>query len=62
VGSHGAFRWVIAVVVVLGVVALLAWRRNSPGVGDRFPDESRGRVTVVVPLESADARGDVHVR
>jgi hypothetical protein len=53
-GSRGALRWVIAVVVVLGVVALLAWRRNSPGVGDRFPDESRGRVTIVVPHETGN--------
>jgi len=56
VGSRGALRWVIAVVVVLGVVALLAWRRNGPGVGDRFPDQSMGRVTIVVPAE-----GEIHV-
>ena len=54
-GSRGALRWVIAIVLVLGVVALLAWRRNGPGVGDRFPDESRGRVTIVIPLENSDA-------
>jgi len=44
---------VIAIVLVLGIVALLAWRRNGPGVGGRFPDESMGRVTVVIPVEDA---------
>jgi len=53
-GSH-VLRWIVAVVVVLGVVALLAWRRNEPGVGDRFPDESMGRMTIVMNLESSDA-------
>jgi len=52
-GSHSAVRWVIAIVLVLGIVAMLAWRRNGPGVGDRFPDESMGRVTVVIPVEDA---------
>jgi len=52
-GSHNAARWVIAVIVVLGIVALLAWRRNGPGVGGRFPKESMGRVTLVIPVEDA---------
>jgi len=52
-GSHSAVRWVIAIVVVLGVIALLAWRRNGPGVGDRFPDESIRRVTLVVPTHDS---------
>jgi hypothetical protein len=47
---------VIAIVVVLGIVAMLAWRRNGPGVGDRFPDESMGRVTIVMPVEVLGAR------
>ena len=41
---------------VLGIVAMLAWRRNGPGVGDRFPDQSMGRVTMVVPLEGSGSR------
>jgi hypothetical protein len=39
-GSRSGFRWVVAIVVVLCVVALIAWRRNGPGVGGRVPDES----------------------
>jgi hypothetical protein len=31
-------RWVIAIIAVLALVALLAWARNDPGVGGRFPD------------------------
>jgi hypothetical protein len=34
----GAGRWLLAAVVVLAVVALLAWARNDPGVGGRIPD------------------------
>ncbi len=34
----GWVRWVVAVIVVAGIVALLAWARNDPGVGGRFPD------------------------
>ena len=36
-GSRAA-RWLLAAVVVLAVVALLAWARNDPGVGGRIPD------------------------
>ena len=35
-GSRHALRWLIAIIVVLCVVALLAWRRNEPRV--RIPD------------------------
>ena len=31
-------RWLIATLVALALVALLAWARGAPGVGDRFPD------------------------
>ena len=55
-GSHNAVRWVIAIALVLGIVAMLAWRWNGPGVGDRFPDQSMGRVTIVAPLEGSGAR------
>jgi len=50
-GRHNAVRWLVAVIAILGVVALLAWRRNGPGVGGRFPDQSMGRVTMVIPVE-----------
>jgi hypothetical protein len=33
-----AGRWLLAAVVVLAVVAMLAWARNDPGVGGRVPD------------------------
>jgi hypothetical protein len=36
--SNNVVRWVIVVVVVVAVVAMLAWRRNEPGVGGRIPD------------------------
>ena len=31
-------RWLIGAIVALGIVALLAWARNNPGVDDRDPD------------------------
>jgi hypothetical protein len=31
-------RWVISAIVVVAIVALLAWARNDPGVGGRTPD------------------------
>jgi hypothetical protein len=34
----GAGRWLLAAVVVLAIVALLAWARNDPCVGGRVPD------------------------
>jgi hypothetical protein len=36
--GSGAGRWLLAAVVVLALVALLAWARNDPGVGGRVPD------------------------
>jgi hypothetical protein len=38
VTRSGAGRWLLAAVVVLAVVAMLAWARNDPGVGGRVPD------------------------
>jgi hypothetical protein len=40
-------RWLIAALAALGVVALLAYVRNDPGVGGRFPDPEDVRVVVV---------------
>jgi hypothetical protein len=31
-------RWLIAAIAVVALVAMLAWVRNDPGVGGRFPD------------------------
>jgi hypothetical protein len=31
-------RWIVAVIAVFGVVALLAWARNDPGIDDRDGD------------------------
>jgi hypothetical protein len=46
-----AGRWVIAAIVVLAIVALLAWARNDPGVGGRIPDpEDAVAVTVSIPV------------
>jgi hypothetical protein len=36
--GSGAGRWLLAAVVVLAIVAMLAWARNDPGVGGRVPD------------------------
>ena len=33
-----ATRWVLGAIVVVAIVALLAWARNDPGVDDRQPD------------------------
>jgi len=52
-GRHNGVRWLVAVIAIVGIVALLAWRRNGPGVGGRFPDQSMGRVTMVIPVEDA---------
>ena len=40
-------RYLIAAVAALGVVALLAFARNDPGVGGRFPDPEDVEVIVV---------------
>jgi hypothetical protein len=53
-GSQNAFRWVIAILIVLCVVALLAWRRNGPGVGGRVPDKDDAMeqvTTGVIPVD-----------
>lgn len=39
-------RWLIAGLAVLGVVAMLAYVRNDPGVGGRYPDPEDVRVVV----------------
>jgi hypothetical protein len=44
--SH-VVRWVIAIVASLGIVALLAWDRNDPGVGGRVPDKDTAVVILV---------------
>jgi hypothetical protein len=46
--SRDIIRWVIAALAALGVVAMLAWLRNDPGVGGRVPDPKDVRVVVVV--------------
>jgi hypothetical protein len=46
--SNNAVRWVIAVIVALGIVALLAWRRGDPGVGERIPDPEDATAVVLV--------------
>ena len=50
-------RWVIAALAALAVVALLAYARNDPGVGGRFPDPEDVR-TVVVVVDSGGQDGD----
>ena len=46
-GSSDVGRWLIAALAALGVVAMLAYVRNDPGVGKRFPDPEDVRVVVV---------------
>jgi hypothetical protein len=46
-------RWVIVALATVGVVAMLAWARNDPGVGGRFPDPEEVRVVVVVDADEA---------
>jgi hypothetical protein len=46
-------RWIVAAIAVFGVVALLAWARNDPGVGGREPDPPQD--TEVVADEDAVA-------
>jgi hypothetical protein len=46
--ESGVFRWVIAAVVVVGIVCMLAYRRNDPGVGGRVPDPEDVVAVVVV--------------
>jgi hypothetical protein len=47
-----AGRWLVGAIVVLAVIALLAWARNDPGVGGRQPDPP---TVVVVPVPATDA-------
>jgi hypothetical protein len=44
--STGAARWLIAAVVVLAIVALLAWARNDPGIDGRVPDPEDARAGI----------------
>jgi hypothetical protein len=37
---------VLAAVVVIAIIALLAWARNDPGVGGREPDPPQGTPVV----------------
>ena len=39
-------RWIMGAIVAFGVVALLAWARNDPGVDDREPDPPQGTEVV----------------
>jgi hypothetical protein len=41
-------RWVIGVIVLLAVIALLAWARNGPGVGGRIPDPEDAAVASII--------------
>jgi hypothetical protein len=43
-----ARRWAVGAIVVLAVVALLAWARNDPGVGGREPDPPQSTTVVSV--------------
>jgi hypothetical protein len=40
-------QWVVSILAALGVIALLAWARNDPGVGGRFPDPEDVVVVVI---------------
>jgi hypothetical protein len=53
-GATDVPRWLIAALAALGVVALLAYARNDPGVGGRFPDPEDVRVVVVADGVSDD--------
>jgi hypothetical protein len=50
-----AGRWVIATIVVLAVIALLAWARNDPGVGGRQPDPPTSNVLVTEAPTTVDS-------
>jgi hypothetical protein len=44
-------RWLIGLIAAVGVIALLAWARNDPGVGGRQPDPPTSTVVIkVVPV------------
>jgi hypothetical protein len=40
-------RWVVMMLAALGVILLLAYARNDPGVGCRVPDPEDVRVIVI---------------
>jgi hypothetical protein len=41
-------RWLLITLLVLGIIALLAYARNEPGVGGRVPDPEDALVAAVV--------------
>ena len=43
-----ATRWVLGAILVVAIVALLAWARNDPGVDDRQPDPPSSTVSEAV--------------
>jgi hypothetical protein len=45
--TRDTVRWMIAALVAFGIVLLLAYARNDPGVGGRFPDPEDVRVVVI---------------
>jgi hypothetical protein len=45
--THDAVRWMVVALAALGLVLLLAYARNDPGVGGRFPDPEDVRVVVI---------------
>lgn len=47
VDERRALRWVVVLLAVLAVVALLAYERGEPGVGDRVPDREESSATLV---------------
>ena len=54
-----ATRWVLVAIVVVAIVALLAWARNDAGVDDRQPDPPSSTVVAAdVPVSVAPTTGD----
>jgi hypothetical protein len=49
--SEAGLRWFVGALAALGVVALLAYARNDPGVGGRVPDPEDVRVIVVADAD-----------
>ena len=41
-------RSIVAAIVVLAIVALIAWARNDPGVGGRIPDPEDAAAALTV--------------
>ena len=54
-GTTDVPRWLIALLAALGLVALLAFARNDPGVGGRYPDPEDVRVVIVADGPGAEA-------